>query len=367
MATCSTRPSPRWPARLGTWHEAPPTAHASWLTEGDTQMTRPLVEALRRRPVSPTPVWVMRQAGRYLPEYREIRERHGFQESVSTPEIAAEITVQPIRRFAMDGAVIFADIMTPLEAMGIDMTFDPGPRLRCHSLGEIAELGDLDTERVGFVAETIRRTRDAIPDETAVIGFAGAPTTLLAYLVEGGGSRDFMAFRAALRADPAAAEAALDTLARAMHAYLSLQVAAGADVVQLFDTWAGLLDVAAYTSLAAPAARSALDGLGVPRTYFAPGAGHTLEAQRAVGAEAYGVDWRLPIGETWDRLGDDVAVQGNLDPALLLTDPDTIRSAVRGLLDAVDGRPGHVVNLGHGIDRHTPPEHVTVLVEAVRT
>jgi uroporphyrinogen decarboxylase len=308
----------------------------------------------------------MRQAGRYLPEYREIRERHGFQESVSTPEIAAEITVQPVRRFAMDGAVIFADIMTPLEAMGIDMTFDPGPRLSPHTLAEIADLDDLDLDRVAFVAETIRLTRDAIPDETAVIGFAGAPITLLAYLVEGSGSKDFMSFRGAVRADPTAARAALGTLARAMHAYLRLQVTAGADVVQLFDTWAGVLDTAAYATLAAPAARSALDGLGVPRIYFAPGAGHTLEAQRSVGAEAYGVDWRLPISEAWELLGADVAVQGNIDPAVLLTDPETVRSSVRDLLDAVGGRPGHVVNLGHGIDRHTPPEHVAVLVEAVR-
>jgi uroporphyrinogen decarboxylase len=328
-------------------------------------MTRPLVEALRRRPVSPTPVWVMRQAGRYLPEYRSIRERYGFQQAVATPEIATEITIQPIRRFAMDGAVIFADIMTPLEAMGIRVTFDPGPQLRPHTLAEIADLDELDPGRVDFVAETIRRTRDAVPAE-AVIGFAGGPMTLLAYLVEGGGSKDFMTFRGAVRADPAAARAALDTLGRAMGDYLNMQATAGADVVQLFDTWAGLFDTATYVDLAAPAARAALDGLAVPRIYFAPGAGHTLEAQRAVGAEAYGVDWRQPIDVAWGRLGGDVAVQGNLDPAVLLTDAATVRSAVRGLLDTVGGRPGHVVNLGHGIDRHTPPEHVAALVEEVR-
>jgi uroporphyrinogen decarboxylase len=327
----------------------------------------PLVEALRRRPVSPPPVWVMRQAGRYLPEYRQLRDRVGFQDAVSTPEIAAEITLQPIRRFAMDAAIVFADIMTPLEAMGVDMTFDPGPRLRPHTLAEVASLGELDPDRVGFVAETIRLVRADLPDPTAVVGFAGAPLTLLAYLVEGGGSKDFMRFRGALRADPTAAEAALGVLARAMASYLRLQAAAGADAVQLFDTWAGLLDVDGYTAFAVPGARETLDRLGVPRVYFAPGASHTLALQPDIGADGYGVDWRIPLLEAWHRLGDGTAVQGNLDPAVLLSDPPTIRAEVRRLLDAVGGRPGHVVNLGHGIDRHTPPEHVAALVDAVRS
>ncbi|MEX2322626.1 MAG: uroporphyrinogen decarboxylase [Acidimicrobiia bacterium] len=330
------------------------------------KLVRPLVEALKGRGVERTPVWVMRQAGRYLPEYRELRERYAFQEAVSTPEVAAEITLQPIRRFAMDGAVIFADIMTPLEAMGVEMTFDPGPRLRPHTLAEIARLGQLDTERVGFVAETIRLVRQQVPETTAVLGFAGAPFTLLAYLVEGGGSKDFMSLRGAIRADPPAATEALTALGTAMQAYLGLQVEAGADAVQLFDTWAGLLDVETYDALAVPAARLSIHGLDAPRIYFAPGAGHTLERQRAAEADAYGVDWRLPIDEAWRRIGEDRAIQGNLDPAVLLTDPDTIRTETRRVLDAVGDRPGHVFNLGHGIDRTTPPEHVAALVEEIR-
>ncbi|MDX1691276.1 MAG: uroporphyrinogen decarboxylase [Acidimicrobiia bacterium] len=329
-------------------------------------MTRPLVEALHRRPVERPPVWIMRQAGRYLPEYRRLREGRSFQECVSDPALASEITLQPIQRFAMDGAVIFADIMTPLEAMGVDMVFDPGPTLRPHEPGEIARLGPLDPDRVGFVAETIRRVRAAVPDETAVIGFAGAPVTLLAYLLEGGGSKDFMRMRAAIRRDPEAVRAALDRLAEAMASYLRMQVDAGADVVQLFDSWAGVLDGPRFSGFAVPAAQRALAGIDAPRIYFAPGASHTLERQREVGAEGYGVDWRLPIDVAWDRLGD-VAVQGNLDPALLHADPDTIRAGVEDLLDRTAGRPGHVVNLGHGIDRHTPPDHVGVLVEAVRS
>ncbi len=329
-------------------------------------MSQPLVEALRRRPLSRPPLWIMRQAGRYLPEYREIRERHSFQEAVSTPKLAAEITLQPIRRFGMDGAVIFADIMTPIEAMGVEITFDPGPRLRPHTLQEVIALGELDSDQVGFVGEAIDLVRDAIPEGTAVIGFAGAPVTVLAYLVEGAGSKDFLAFRSAVRMDPSAATEALETLARATNRYLAMQIGAGADVVQLFDTWMGLFDRSTVERLAIPAARESLKGLKVPRIYFAPGASHTLDLQAKIGADGYGVDWRIPIDEAWDRLGD-VAVQGNLDPAVLLTDPNTIKREVEDLLARTAGRAGHVVNLGHGIDRNTPPEHLAVLVEAVRS
>jgi uroporphyrinogen decarboxylase len=327
---------------------------------------RPIVEALHRRPVDRTPIWVMRQAGRYLPEYRELRQRHTFQQAVSTPSVAAEITLQPIRRFGMDGAVIFADIMTPLEAMGVDMTFDPGPKLRPHTLAEVAALPALDPDRVGFLAETIRRVRAGVADDVAVIGFAGAPVTLLAYLVEGGGSKEFMEFRGACRRDPAAAAAALDTLATAMNGYLRFQAGAGADAVQLFDTWAGWFDRNVFASLALPAARAALADVGTPTIYFAPGAGHTLDIQAGIGARGYGVDWRVPLNDAWDRLGD-VAVQGNLDPAVLLTDPDTIAAEVDAMMTSVAGRAGHIVNLGHGIDRHTPPAHVAALVSAIRS
>jgi uroporphyrinogen decarboxylase len=327
---------------------------------------KPIIEALHRRPLDRTPVWVMRQAGRYLPEYRDLRERHTFQEAVSIPSVAAEITLQPIRRFGMDGAVIFADIMTPLEAMGIEMTFDPGPKLRAHSFAEVAGLPRLDPDRVGFLAETIQRVRADVADEVAVIGFAGAPVTLLAYLVEGGGSKDFMEFRGACRRDPEGARAALDTLATAMNDYLRFQARAGADAVQLFDTWAGWFDRAAFGSQAVPSARAALAGVEVPTIYFAPGAGHTLDLQAAIGATGYGVDWRQPLDAAWDRLGD-VAVQGNLDPAVLLSDPETITFAVDALLSSVIERPGHIFNLGHGIDRRTPPTHVAALVEAVHS
>ena len=328
-------------------------------------MSRPLIDALALRPLPRPPVWIMRQAGRYLPEYRELRSKHSFQEAVSTPEVAAEISLQPIRRFGMDGAVIFADIMTPLEAMGVEMTFDPGPKLRPHTLSEVLELSELDSDRVGFVSETVRRVADEVPSEVAVIGFAGGPVTLLAYLLAGGGSRDFVAMRAALQADPTGSAAALDKLARAMRSYLGMQIKAGAHVVQLFDTWAGLLDLATFERFAVPAAEATLAGLEAPTIYFAPGAGHTLDIQSKVGAAGFGVDWRTPLNQAWERLGE-VAVQGNLDPTILLADPAAISAEVSSLLDGVAGHPGHIMNLGHGIDRHTPPEHVTAFVEAVR-
>ncbi len=329
-------------------------------------MTLRLLAALAGEPVSPPPVWVMRQAGRYLPEYREVRSRHGFQEVVTTPALAAEVTLQPIRRFDMDGAVIFADIMTPLEAMGVEMTFDPGPKLEPMALRDVANLPELTPDRVAHVGETIRLVKEGVPEHTAVIGFAGAPVTLLAYLLEGGGSKDFMSLRVALRSDPEAAADALSKLARAMKGYLTVQAGAGADGVQLFDTWAGMLDRAMYEQLAVPSARESLEGLSVPTIYFAPGAGHTLDIQAGVGATGYGIDWRVPIEDAFATLPGH-AIQGNLDPAVLRTDPETIRREVKDLLARVGGRPGHVVNLGHGIDRRTPPEHVSVLVEAVRS
>ncbi len=328
-------------------------------------MTR-LLDTLALEPVDRRPVWVMRQAGRYLPEYRELRTRYQFQDAIRDPKVACEITLQPIRRFGFDGAIIFADIMTPLEAMGLDVTFDPGPKLQPMSLAEIADLPDLDLDRVGYVAETLRLVRKDVPDDVTVIGFAGAPTTLLAYLLEGSGSKEYLPLRVAMQEGTPELEAALAKLATNMGAYLAMQIEAGAQLVQLFDSWAGILPRHLLESRAFVAARDVLSGLGAPTIYFAPGAGHAHGSMRHIGASAYGVDWRLPIDEAWDRIGPDVAIQGNLDPAILLTDPDRIHRAVAALLERTAGRPGHVVNLGHGIDRHTPLENVTALVDAVR-
>lgn len=325
-----------------------------------------LLQALRREPLERPPIWLMRQAGRHLPEYRALRANHTFQEAVSSPEIAAEITMQPIRRYGMDGAVIFADIMTPLEAMGVPMTFDPGPKLTPMTVQEVVELPNLDTAKVDFVAETIMRVRDGVSEDVAVVGFAGAPITLLAYLLEGGGSKEFMGLRGAIKREPALTRQALSRIAEAMNAYLEMQVDAGANVVQLFDSWAGLLSVDDLETFAFPAARKALAEIAAPTIYFAPGAPHALERQLQVDATAYGLDWRLPIDIAWGRIGYDTPVQGNLDPSVLLSDTATVQSAVRDVLERADGRPGHLFNLGHGVDKNTPPEHVSALVSAVR-
>lgn len=328
--------------------------------------SKPLLDALALQPVDKTPVWIMRQAGRHLPEYRELRAGIAFQEAVSTPEVAARITLQPIERYSMDGAVIFADIMTPLEAMGVNLTFDPGPRLQPMSLRDIVELPVLDPSRVGFVGQTIELVAAGVPSHTAVIGFAGAPVTLLAYLLEGGGSKEFMAMRGALRADPVLAEEALARLAESMRSYLSMQISAGAEAVQLFDSWAGVLPTDVFERFAVPAAAAVLQDLEAPSIYFAPGAGHTLDAQSKVEATAYGVDWRTSMTRAFEAFPGR-AIQGNLDPAVLLADEATIVSEVERVLDEVGGREGHVMNLGHGIDRHTPPENVKLFVQTIRS
>ncbi len=325
-----------------------------------------LLDALHRVPLDRPPVWFMRQAGRYLPEYREMRERHSFSAAVHRPEIAAELTLQPVRRFRLDAAIVFSDIMTPLEAMGVTVEFAPGPRLAPMTAAEVAGLPALDPERMAFLAETLTRVRGALTDDVALVGFAGGPFTLLAYLLEGGGSKGFLAVRAALHADLPAATAALTRLATAMHTHLRLQVEAGADVVQLFDSWAGNLSRDQFLRFAVPAARRALAGLPVPTVYFVPAAGHLLDLLPEVGATAYGVDWRQPLGRAWERVGLDRPIQGNLDPAVLLAGPREVRAAVAAVLAEAGGRPGHVFNLGHGVDRRTPVGNVAAMVEAVR-
>jgi uroporphyrinogen decarboxylase len=322
-----------------------------------------LLAALRREPLDRPPVWMMRQAGRYLPEYRELRTRHPFEVAVRTPAIAAEITLQPMRRFRLDAAIVFADIMTPLAAMGVPIEFDPGPKLLPHTVAQVAGLGELRADQVGHVAETIGLVRSALDPEVATVGFAGGPITLFAYLIEGGGNQHFPDFRRSLLMGDATE--ALMVLARAMSIYLHAQIAAGANMVQLFDTWAGLLTPAQFRRFAIPAAREALAGLDVPAIYFAPGASHLLETLPEVGATGYGVDWRLPIDEAWRRIGPEHVIQGNLDPAVLRSDPTAIRVATSDVLERAAGRPGHIFNLGHGVLPNTPVENVEAMVETV--
>lgn len=322
-----------------------------------------LLAALRGEHLDRPPIWFMRQAGRYLPEYRQLRERYSFGEAMRSPDIAAEITLQPLRRFPLDAAIVFADIMTPLEGMGVQVEFDPGPRLRPMMVEEVARLPRLDPQAVEHVAMTITRVRAEVPSDVAVIGFAGGPATVLAYLLEGSGSRQFPAFRRAMLAG--GVDASLHRLAEATRLYLRMQVEAGADVVQLFDSWAGVLSVDVFRRHVVPAARAALADLGVPTIYFAPAGPHLLETMPEIGATAYGVDWRLPIDEAWRRLGGGHPVQGNLDPSVLLTDPATVATATTEVLKRATGVSGHVFNLGHGILPATPIDNVGAMVETV--
>ncbi len=322
-----------------------------------------LLAALERQPLDRPPIWFMRQAGRYLPEYRQLRADHSFEVAMSTPEIAAEITLQPLRRFPLDAAIVFSDIMTPLMGMGVGIEFKPGPRLDPLTVDHVADLDPLDASTVGFVAETIQRVRSAVAPDVAVIGFAGGPVTLLSYLLEGGGSKHFPRFRAGLH-EPRIEEA-LFVLATSMRVYLESQIEAGADVVQLFDSWAGLLSESMFRRLAVPPALHTLTGLSVPTLYFVPGGSHLLETLPEIGASGYGVDWRLPLDDAWRRVGEDRVIQGNLDPGVLLSSPPAVRAAVEKVLTEAAGRPGHIFNLGHGILPDTPLETVEAMVESV--
>lgn len=317
------------------------------------------------------PVWLMRQAGRYLPEYLAIKARSSFWEMVRTPELAAEVTLQPLQRFALDAAIIFSDIMTPLPAMGVEVEFSPGPVVAqpLRSPNQIEALRLPEAEEIApFLAEAIRLVRRELEGrQAAVIGFGGAPLTLATYLIQGAGSKDYEEFRAFLRQQPAAAHRLLEKLTELSIRYLKAQIRAGAQAVQLFDSWAGLHDGATYLEFALPYNRAvfrALGGLGVPRIYLAVGASHLYPLLAELPCEVVSVDWRLGLEQVRPHFPGR-ALQGNLDPAVLLASPEVITREAHRVLRSGLGGP-HVFNLGHGVIRTTPPEHVAHLVETVR-
>ena len=329
------------------------------------------LRACRLQPVDRTPLWIMRQAGRYLPEYRELRSRVDFLTLCRTPELAVEASLQPLRRFALDAAIVFSDILIPLEALGCELAFDPRPRI-VRPLRTAADIDALRPRPIGevtpFVGEAVALLRRELAGKAPVIGFCGAPFTLAAYLAEGEGKEGFAQVRTLLHRDPGALSRLLDKLSGLMTDYLNLQIAAGAQAVQIFDSWAGLLSPADFRAVALPAVRRLIQGLsreGVPVIYFAPAAGHLLEDAAASGADVIGVCWRTPISQARARLGGRVALQGNLDPAALLAAPETVRARARAVLEDAGDRPGHIMNLGHGILPETPIASVEALVEAV--
>ncbi len=330
------------------------------------------LDACRCRPTPFTPIWLMRQAGRYMPEYRAMRERHGFLELCKNPQAAAEVTLQPVERLGVDAAILFADILLVLEPLGVGLEFTKGegPHIQRPVRGadDVARLGRVDVAAaVGFVFETVRLARKALGDRVPLIGFAGAPFTLASYLIEGGASREFLLTKRFMRAEREAWHAMLGRLAGITADYLNGQIAAGAQAVQLFDSWVGTLSPADYREFVLPHSRAVIQRLtpGIPVIHFGVGTATLLPLMMEAGGDVIGLDWRVELAPAWERLGYDVAVQGNLDPAVLLSSSGEIRRAAKAILDAAARRPGHVFNLGHGVHQETPVENVKALVDIV--
>jgi uroporphyrinogen decarboxylase len=329
----------------------------------------PFLAACRREPVPFTPIWLMRQAGRYMPEYRAVREKLGFLELCKSPDAAAEVTVTAVERLGVDAAIIFADILLVLEPMGVGLEFTrgDGPAIArpVRTAADVDRLREVDVAELAFVFEAVRRARAAL--RVPLIGFAGAPFTLASYLIEGGGSRTYARTKALVFGDPGAWRALMERLVRTVAAYLNAQIAAGAQAVQLFDSWVGCLAPADYRAHVLPHVRALIAALtpGIPVIHFGTDTAGLLEAMRAAGGDVIGIDWRVDLDAAWTRVGHDVAVQGNLDPLALLAPIPEIRARAAAILGQAAGRPGHVFNLGHGIVPQTPVDHVRALVDAV--
>ncbi|HEY7924759.1 MAG TPA: uroporphyrinogen decarboxylase [Vicinamibacteria bacterium] len=329
------------------------------------------LRACRREPVDRTPVWFMRQAGRYMPEYRALREKHSLLELVRTPELAVEVTLQPLRALPLDAAILFSDLLVPLAPLGIPFDFQKGegPVIEkpVRSAADVAALRRFDPrDELKPTLEAIRLLRREL--RVPLIGFAGAPFTLASYAIEGGGSRHFAKTKALLYGDPATWHRLAGLLADVVADYLRAQVEAGAQALQLFDSWVGALDELDYRELVLPHVRRIFDALAdldVPKIHFGTGTGHLLAAQREAGGSVIGVDWRTPLDEARRLVGDGVAVQGNLDPTLLFAPRERLLARVDDVLRRANGRPGHVFNLGHGILPETPVEAVRAVTEHV--
>jgi uroporphyrinogen decarboxylase len=330
-----------------------------------------LLPALRRESVDHTPVWVMRQAGRYLPEYQRVREQVSFLELCKSPELVAEVTLQPIRRYGFDAAIVFSDILIPVESMGIGLRFDPGPKLdrRIDSQADIDGLRHPDPVRdMGFVLDGIRAFRREAPD-TPILGFAGAPFTLAAYMHEGETTRQFTQAKAWMFQHPKRARSLLSRLRDVVSDHLVAQVEAGAAAVQIFDSWAGLLGRDDYLHFGLPYLIPIIEAVhkaGAPVILFAKGAHAVLDELSQSGADCLGIDWTLPLDEAGRRTHGRVALQGNLDPVALFAPPERIEREVQRILTEARHLPGHVFNLGHGILPGTPPEHLGAMVDAIR-
>lgn len=320
-----------------------------------------------------TPIWLMRQAGRYMKEYREMRERCSFIEMCKKPEIACEVTLQPIKKIPLDAAIIFADILLPLEGIGIDFYFgkNEGPVIKnpVRTLVDIERMKIIEPENdVPYLLEAIKLVKRELNEKIPLIGFSGAPFTLASYIIEGGHSRDYAKTKVMMRGEPSTWHKMMSKLAETIIKYLSAQIESGVDLIQLFDSWVGCLSENDYIEFVMPYSQKifeAVQKLNVPSIHFGTGNSHLLESMKKAGGDVIGIDWRMNLDRAWEKLGKDVAIQGNLDPTVLLSQPSEIKKRAKEILVLANNKPGHIFNLGHGILQETPVENVILLAETV--
>ena len=330
------------------------------------------LRACRRERTPYTPIWLMRQAGRYLKEYRALRKKYSFLDMCKNSELAAQVTLQPIEKFKLDAAIIFSDILIPLGPMGVEFEFakGEGPVFH-HPLREKKDVERLRVfdpeEEISFLMKAIRIVRKELEGRVPLIGFSGAPFTLASYIIEGGHSKNYVLTKGLMYRDRSTWDALMEKLSEVLIRYLNAQIRSGAQALQIFDSWVGCLSPGDYEEYVLPYSKKVMEGVSksVPLIHFATSSSTLLELMKRAGGDVIGVDWRVKIDEAWERLGYDVAIQGNLDPVVLLGPVDLIEKNVKKMLERVGDRPGHIFNLGHGILPNTPPDHVAALIEAV--
>lgn len=334
------------------------------------EMNDRFLRACRREPVDATPVWFMRQAGRYMPEYRAIREKYSLIEICQHPEIAAEVTMQPVRALGVDAAILFADILLPVIPLGLGLEFakGEGPVIASpvHTLEDVRSMKPFDPEAdLGYVLDAIRILRRSLGD-MPLIGFCGAPFTVASYIIEGGASREFLKTKTMMYSAPEVFHALMKRLSGVLSDYLVAQIRAGAQAVQVFDSWVGALSPQDYEAFVLPYSQRVLraaEAMNVPVIHFGTNTTTLLPLMKRAGGTVLGLDWRLPLDEGWKIIGYDRAVQGNLDPAIMFAPLPEIKARVRDILRRAEGRPGHIFNLGHGILQHTPVDNVKAVVD----
>ena len=353
-------------------HSPDPTLSLETLPGASLEGNR-FIRACLRQPVDRTPVWFLRQAGRYMQEYREVRKHHTLVEICKQPELAAEVTITAAEKLGVDAAIIFADLLLPLEPMGLDFEFQAGegPVVH-HPVRTLEDVRALRTDRAGdlaYVAKAIEKVAGHFGNRLGIIGFCGAPYTLASYMIEGGGSRNYIHTKKMMYNDPEAWKLLLDKIVAVLEEYCRLQVQAGADVIQIFDSWVGSLGLADYRAYAFEASKRlvrSVQQMGVPVIYFGVETAGLLAEMASTGADVIGLDWRQPLDEGWRAVGHGHAVQGNLDPITLFAPLDVLQQRVHEILRAANGRPGHIFNLGHGIVPNTPVENVQAVVRMIK-